>query len=143
MTPGYLDADVILRYLTGEPPEMADAAMALLLQAEEETARGGEPLILAEITVAEVVWVLQRFYRFEKFRIAEVLLAFMELPGIHVPGKSYLQQALYLYQDKNLGFGDALLAARALSEGPAVVYSFDRHFDRVEGVIHRRPLSGA
>lgn len=140
MRPGYLDADVIHRYLTGDPPGMADAATDLFVRAESEAVRGGEPLILAEITLAEVVWVLQRFYRFEKRRIAEVLLSFMELPGLRVADKGRLQQAIYLYQDYNLGFGDALLASLALSTGPGAVYAFDHHFSRVEGIAHLKPL---
>jgi uncharacterized protein len=139
MKPGYMDADVILRYLTGDSPDLADRAAAMFLHAGKEAARGRETLVLAEITLAEVVWVLQRFYKFEKNRIAQALLAFMELPGLHVPDKSRFQQALYLYGEHNLGFGDALLGARALSAGPALVYSFDSHFRRIPSLSHHSP----
>ncbi len=139
MKPGYLDADVILRYLTGDPPEMAEAAAALLERAEARAQEGEASLTLTEITLAEVVWVLQRFYGFKKDRIAQVLLSFLEIRGLRVPDKGRLQHALCLYRDLNLGFGDALLAAQALSSGPAVVYAFDRHFRRVEGLEHLPP----
>lgn len=139
MKAGYLDADVILRYLTGDPSGMANSATHLFQQAEKEVARNRELLILSEITLAEVVWVLQRFYRFEKTRIAETLLTFMELPGLCVLDKSRFQHALHLYRQYNIGFGDALLGALALAAGPALVYSFDPHFSRIPGVANQRP----
>ena len=140
MKPGYLDADVILRYLTGDPADMAEIATELLEQAELQA---GKTLILAEITVAEVVWVLQRFYKFEKSRIARGLLTFMELPGLQVVFKVKLQQALHIYHTHNVGFGDALLSAQALSEGPATVYAFDHDYKKIPGLLAIDPRTVA
>ena len=49
--------------------------------------------------------------------------------------KDVLAAALDLYgRTERLDFGDAYLAARAELEGPPVVASFDRDFDRIEGI---------
>lgn len=48
-----LDADVVLRHFTGQPPEMAARATAALVEAAPRC------LVLADLTVAEIVDVLQ------------------------------------------------------------------------------------
>ncbi len=135
MVVGFLDADVILRYLTREPETLYRKAVDLLEHCESS----GDRLIVSEITVAEVVWVLHSFYKFDRTVITPTLLAFFELTPVHVPDKPLLQQALFLFRDLNLKFGDALLSARALRESPSVVYAFDSHFGRVPGLEHRVP----
>lgn len=48
-------------------------------------------------------------------------------------------RALVLFEEKNVDFADALLCARMLDETEPEIYSFDRHFDRVEGIRRVEP----
>ena len=47
--------------------------------------------------------------------------------------------ALTLYFEKNLDFADAVLAIKALRKGPEMIYSFDRHLNRVDGLKRLEP----
>ena len=67
MKRAFIDANVILRYLTKDPPEMAEAALKTFTNAEN----GKVFLLVTNLTVAEVVWVLESFYRYSKNQIAE------------------------------------------------------------------------
>ena len=69
MTVFWVDANVLLRFLTGEPPQLAERALRLIQRAEQ----GEITLRLSPIVVAEVVWVLSSFYRYSRAQIAEVL----------------------------------------------------------------------
>lgn len=129
----YLDANIILSYLLGEPHTMAQAARAFFGSAEHGEIR----LLLTSTTLAEVVWVLASAYGKERQEIATQMLAFVTARGIEADNEATL--ALSLFRDKNIDMADALLAARALLIGPPVVYSFDRHFDRVPGILRRAP----
>jgi predicted nucleic acid-binding protein len=51
--PRSLDTNVLIRHLTGDPPEMARRATAQLAS--------GEPLLLADLVLAECVYVLESF----------------------------------------------------------------------------------
>lgn len=130
MSGGYVDANVILRFITGDPPDMARDA-AHLFQAVED---GRLTLIVDDIVIAEVVWVLASFYGHSIADIATVLRGFLLQDGIEAEEKTTLLQALTLYETKNIDFADALIAARMQERGVDRVYSFDAHFDRVSGI---------
>lgn len=131
----YLDTNVIVRYLTGEPIEMAAEAQALILAAERRSVL----LRVTMVTVAETVWTLRSVYGLGRDAIAESMASFVAADGIETESQAEVMLALSLYREKNIDFADALLAARALLSGPPVIYSFDRHFDRVPGIQRRTP----
>ncbi len=126
----YIDSNVILRYITKDPPAMAEAARKIFLEAQ----KGKVVLKIIPLIVAEVVWVLESFYDYPKTQIAETLTQLLLCDGLEVDQSPLLTEALLLYQKKNLDFTDALLAVTALRYGPSTIYSFDQHLDRIEGV---------
>ena len=69
MRRAFIDANVILRYLTRDPPEMAEATLKTFMDAE----KGKAFLLVTVSTVAEVVWVLESFYGYSKDQIVETL----------------------------------------------------------------------
>ena len=132
MTKAYLDANVIVRLITGDPPGMADRAERLFRRVDE----GDLELVVETIVVAETVWVLSSFYGFSSADIAPVMSAFLVGNGILCEEKVEILQALALYADRNIDFADALLAVKMIREGATQIYSFDDHFNRLES-IHR------
>lgn len=135
MKRAFIDANVILRYFTKDPPEMAEAALKIFSAAQE----GLILLVLAPITVAEVVWVLESFYGYSKSQIAETIAQFLRSDGLEVIDLELLIEALSLYHEKNIDFADALLAKFALSRGLNLIYSFDNHFGRIPGIMKVDP----
>jgi predicted nucleic acid-binding protein len=135
MKRAFIDANVILRYLTKDPPELAEAAFKTFSAAQQ----GLVLLVLAPITVAEVVWVLESFYDYPRVRIAETLSLFLRSSGLEVMDLDLLIQALSLYHEKNIDFADAVLARVALGRDINVIYSFDKHFARIPGIVRVHP----
>lgn len=123
----WLDANVLLRFLTGSPPELAGRAERLL----EEAQRGGVPLRVHPVVVAETVWVLESFYEYSKQEISGVLIPLLEQPALRVEGAKTVVRALETMAQGNVDFADALLAETARSRGEGVV-SFDRDFRRLD-----------
>ena len=137
MKQAVIDANVILRYLTKDPPNMAEAALQTFAAAQQ----GQLLLTIIPITVAEVVWVLESFYGYPRDRIAGTITEFLHSDGLEVVELDVLVPALILYQEKNIDFADALLTIAALKRGHSIVYSFDRHFDRIPAITRVRPGS--
>ncbi|GET39474.1 PIN domain-containing protein [Microseira wollei] len=127
MTDLWVDANVLLRFLTGEPPELAQRALRLMQQAE----RGEVILRLSPIVVAEVVWVLGSFYRYPRNQIAEVLLPLVIAEGVFLEESEQVVAAIDRMATANVDFIDAYLAEVARREGGSVV-SFDRDFRRLD-----------
>ncbi len=135
MKQAYIDANVILRFLTKDPPSMAEASFKIF----EEAKNGKISLLIIPITVAEVVWVLESFYEYPKEGIAETMTQFLSCEGLKVESLDLLLEALNLYYEKNLDFADALLATTALQKRIPTVYSFDQHFNRINGIERVEP----
>lgn len=138
MKQALVDANVILRYLTRDPPGMAEASLKIF----NEARNGKISLLIIPITVAEVVWTLESFYGYSKQQIADTMTQFLLCEGLEVEGLDLFIGALTLYHKKNLDFADAILAITALRKGPKIIYSFDRDLDRVDGLKRLEPGHG-
>ena len=130
-----LDANVILRFLTNDPPEMALRAASFF----KEITAGQINVTIEDVVLAEVVWTLRSFYRAERTAIADQLIELISDDNVANDDKQSLSLALTLYRQHNLGFADALLAARSLTRGDTEIISFDRGLDRVPGITRREP----
>ena len=135
MNKSYIDSNVILRYLTQDPPGMAKKALKIFMDAKE----GRLTLLITSLTVAEVVWVLESYYGHSKKQIAETLTQLLFCDGLEVESLDLMIVSLNIYQDKNIDFADAVLASQALRIGPPFIYSFDHHLNRVTGITVKTP----
>ena len=135
MTRACVDTNVLLRFLTGDPPDLAAQARALM----EAVDRGEVTLVVDDLVVAELVWVLQSFYGRPAPAIARVVQELLSHEGLQAEDKAGLLTALSLFADKNVDFTDALLAVRMGRRGVREIYSFDRHFEHLPGLVRRTP----
>lgn len=95
--------------------------------------------MLADLVLAECVYVLESFYEVERVRVAELMRAAIALPSIRVVDEPLLLRALELYELAGLDFADAYLVASAEVTGVEAVMSFDRGMDRVRTVARVEP----
>jgi predicted nucleic acid-binding protein len=123
----WLDANVLLRFLTGSPPELAGRAADLLARAQ----RREIPLRVHPVVVAETVWVLESFYGYSRVEISGALIPLLEQPALRVEGARTVVRALEVMAENDVDFADALLAATARSRGESVA-SFDKDFRKLD-----------
>ena len=127
----FVDTNVLVRHLTGDPPDQAARATRLLAQATQ--------LLLPDLIVAEVVYVLESFYEVPRPRVAELVWAIVAFPAIEVADEPVLLRALEVYEVHRLDFADAYLVAEAETSGVNAVASFDRSVERVPTVRRVAP----
>ncbi len=124
----FVDTNVLIRHLTGDPPDQAARATRFLEEADE--------LLLPDLIFAEVAYVLESFYELPRVQVAETLRALLALPAIRVLDADLLQRTVEVYELHRLELADAYLIASAERSGVGVVASFDRAIGRV-GTIRR------
>jgi predicted nucleic acid-binding protein len=129
----FVDSNILVRHLTGDPPDLAARATEFL--------RGAESLIVVDLVVAEVVYVLESVYEVERERVAELVRAVIGFPAVVVPDEALLLRALEIYEQYRIHFAESYLAACAEVSGVDVVASFDRDIDRVPTVRRLEPTS--
>ena len=103
MRTAWLDANVLLRVLTDQPAALARRAQALMARAQ----KGDILLVLPVVVVAEVVWVLGRYYSYDRSRIALGLRELVTADGIAAEGAEDVLDALALMVDHNVEIGRA------------------------------------
>ena len=126
----FLDTNVIIRHLTGEPPPMARRATEFLASATE--------LVLADLVVAECVYVLESYYEVPRVRVAELMRAALAMPTV-LADSDLLLRALEVYELERLDFAEAYLVACAELSGTGAVASFDKAIDRIGSVERVAP----
>ena len=127
----FVDTNILVRHLTGDPPGQAKRATRYLRSADE--------LLLADLILAEVAYVLESFYEVPRREVAETLRAVLAFDAITVVDHALLQRSVELYDIHRLDFADAYLVASAERSGVGAVASFDRSIDRVGSVRREEP----
>lgn len=137
MTVPHIDADVLIRVMTGDDPIKQEAGIRLLARVE----RGELELALAASTIAEVIFVVTSpaLYRFDRESAKVGMLRVVQLAGMRVENRATVLRALDLYNTLATSFGDAMLAATMERQGSTVVYSYDRGLRRIPGITRSEP----
>ena len=127
----FVDTNILVRHLTGDPPDQAARATRFLAETDE--------LLLVDLVVAEVVYVLESYYEVERVRIADMVRAIIAFSAIWVVDEDLLLRAVEIYELDRLDFAEAYLVASAERAGVGAVASFDRSIDRVRTVERIEP----
>jgi predicted nucleic-acid-binding protein len=125
-----IDANIILRYLTNDVPDQAMRAEKLLKRIDE----GTENVFLPDIILADIIWILEGYYKQTKENIREWITAILSLQGLAFSDKDMALEALDIYVDKKTDWSDAFTASQMLQREITEIYSFDKHFDRIDGI---------
>ena len=124
-----IDANLILRYLLGDP----EAGRV------EKLLKSKVKLLLSDVILAEIVWVLDSYYKWDRSKIVESLISLVRLTSI-VCNKFLLSETLaILGNQKSFDFADAYSVALMKISKIKDIYSFDKDFDEIAGVNRLEP----
>lgn len=129
----FVDTNILVRHLTGDPPEMAAQATAYLSSASE--------LFLCDLVVAETVYVLESFYKSPREETAEAVRSLVAFRSIITVDPALLLRATEVYETDRLDFAEAYLVASAETTGINKVASFDSSIDRIGSIERVNPAS--
>jgi predicted nucleic acid-binding protein len=127
----FVDTNVLVRHLTGDPPELAARATVFLATEQE--------LLVADLIVAETIYVLESFYEAPRPQIAAAMRSLLAFESVVTVDPAMLLRAIEVYELDRLDFAEAYLVAAAETSGVARIASFDRDIDRVTGIERVEP----
>lgn len=127
----FVDTNILIRHLTGDPPDMARKATAFLAQADE--------LLLPDVIVAETVYVLESFYEVPIEEVARLVRSVVAFDPIQVLDPALLLRSLEVYETHRIDYAEAYLVASAEATGVDDIASFDRTIDRVPTINRFEP----
>jgi len=116
---GSLDTNALLRLLLNDIVEQHNAIKKLLHEANGQ-------LAVADIAVAELVFVLERHYDFSRKQVAEAITGLMLLREINC-NRALFEKVLPLYVNHPaLSFEDCCLSAYAVLGHAEPLWTFDK-----------------
>ena len=127
----FVDTNILVRHLTGDPPAMAKRATAFLASQPE--------LYLADLIVAETVYVLESFYKASRDQVANAMRSLIAMRSMITVDPALLLRAIEVYEVNRLDFAEAYLVACAETAGLGAIASFDKAIDRVTTVTRMEP----
>lgn len=120
---GLLDTSMVVRYLTGDPPELAEKAARVI--------DGEEGLQVTDVVITETAYVLMSVYGIPRSIVVDHLVAFLQKENVSpfALDKGLVLQALLLCKPSGrVSFADAMIWAAGRSSESKVVYSLDERF---------------
>ena len=130
----FLDTSVVVRFLTGEPPEMAVRAGRIISEVDN--------LLVTDVTLMETAHVLRTQYQSSREDTVDSLISLVRMDNISVYGldKNLVLEGLIMCRPSGrVSVADAMIWAAARSSGARVIYTFDRRFPN-EGLELRQEL---
>ncbi len=127
----FVDTNILVRHLTGDPPDMAQRATRYLASERD--------LLLVDLIVAETVYVLESFYETPRSQVAEAIRSLIAFESIVCVDPALLLRTVEVYETDRLDFAEAYLVACAETTEVGRVASFDRAVDRIDTVERVEP----
>ncbi|MEK6678699.1 MAG: PIN domain-containing protein [Nitrospirota bacterium] len=122
MYKGIIDTSVLLRFLTSNSLEKKEKFKRLIKDADREKSILFIPLMV----VIELVYVLEKIYRLPKEDVREKVESLEALSVIEIESEDVVLEALRIYIEEDLKFGDAMILAKSRTSGIKPVYTFDK-----------------
>ncbi len=124
-----VDTNAFVSFITDRNAEQQMQTSALL----ERAARREVEILLHQAVIGEFAYVLLNSYRLDPQEVARLLRDLLLLPGADVVDEISWVRVLDLWPSQVPDFGDAILAAVALTMRVDAVATFDKRFIRQLG----------
>ena len=116
-----LDTNVVVRYLTLDDPVQVPAAETLM-----DSLSADEPGFISIVVVAELAWVLEGSYNFNKASIVRAFEALLQSKEIVIEQTELVSHALRLFAAGNAGLADYLIERSGHTAACSHTFTFDQ-----------------
>ena len=126
----FIDTNIFLRYFEKEDEHIYRKTERLFT----EIVNGNITGISTSLVIAEVVWVLDKFYNWEKGEICNNINLILRTPNIIFKERAILLEAINIYAERNMSFIDAYNYSYMKANKVIEIYSFDKDFGKLPDI---------
>ena len=124
-----LDTNVLVRFLTQDDDAQFQVAADLI----EGCTRDLPGYLCSEVMI-ELVWVLERAYKYSREEIADALLSIVTTSQLSVENAQDIASIVNLYRDEGYDFADLMIRQAAQRTESRILKTFDQKLARLDGV---------
>lgn len=117
-----IDTNILVRYLTQDDVEQAKVVEQLF----NRYAKTPQSVFINNIVLCELIWVLERGYKYSKENITMVIKHLLSTKEFNFENQQLLWLALNQYNSKKLDFSDALIGEINKNSGCINTLTFDK-----------------
>jgi len=124
-----LDTNVLVRFLTQDDTEQFEIAQDIINNCSTK-----QPAFICREVLVELVWVLERSYKYSRNEITAAVMGLISAAELHVETAQDVAEILPLYQNEGFGFSDLIIRQAAIKNGGCDLQTFDRKAAKLAGV---------
>jgi len=124
----FLDTNIFLRYFEQEDVESAIKSGEIF----KKLINGEITCFTNSMVIVEIIWVLEKYYKWEKEEVCENIELILSTPNIRIKERNILKSAIRVYNDINIDFIDAYNYSYIKANNTSEIYSYDKHYDRLK-----------
>ena len=124
-----LDINVLVRFLTQDDTEQFEIAQDIINNCSTK-----QPAFICREVLVELVWVLERSYKYSRNEITAAVMGLISAAELHVETAQDVAEILPLYQNEGFGFSDLIIRQAAIKNGGCDLQTFDRKAAKLAGV---------
>lgn len=134
----FVDTNIFLRHLLNDVPAQSQAAHQLITAIEQ----GSLLAWTSPLVVAEIIFVLEnpKTHKVDRATLRDQLLPLLALAHLKLERKNLYPRVFELYVSHPVDYADAYHAALLEHYGQHHLFSFDRDFDAIPGLMRDEPL---
>lgn len=117
-----LDTNILVRYIVQDDPHQSSAATQLI----ESSCSPETPGFISLIVLCEIVWVLDRGYRYRRAEIADILGKILAAEDLQIENADLAWSALNYYQEGKANCSDYLIGLCCKKAGADTTFTFDQ-----------------
>ena len=120
------DTNVFLRFLTNDIPSQAQSIEKRFKEVQE----GKLSLVVLPITVVEILFQLENWYKFSRQEAAEKLMLLFSPSWLELEDKEAVFEAFTIYKESKIDFVNILIFTLAKKRNSKIL-SFDKDYDKL------------
>jgi predicted nucleic-acid-binding protein len=117
-----LDTNVLVRYLVRDDRRQTSAATRLI----ETSCTAATPGFVPLVVLCELVWVLERGYRYRRPQVATVVRGLLSADDLAIERSELAWQALNAFEEGKADFADFVIGLSAREAKAETTVTFDR-----------------
>ncbi len=131
----FIDTNIFLRYFEREDEQAYRKTEKLFT----EIVNGNITGISTSLVIAEVIWVLEKFYNWDKEEICNNIKLILRTPNIIFKERAILLEAINIYRERNISFIDAYNYSYMKANNVTKICSLDKDFDKLPDIKRLEP----
>jgi predicted nucleic-acid-binding protein len=120
-----IDTNVLVRLVTKDDESQYRKAQAFI--------RMHQPVLVAQLSVLELVWVLMSRYGLDKERTCQVVHALLETRELNIQAPAILEAALKIWKKSKADFADCFILETVMDASESPLATFDTTLGKLEG----------